>query len=283
MGTPRRVLRDHSYSKVRARAFATQTMAEASTSAPSTSAPSTSAPSASAPSTSSSPERLPSESDVESDSGARLVDYHPSTETESESTSDPDRASPAGESKKYIVFEENLDELHRFCKECGSPVTETSRFVSGSLVGYRISCHAGHSYVWRSQPHQHELPLGNLMIAAAILIIGCTFAKIGAFASALNLQLFGKSVFNRIQRFHLLPVVQEAWAQERARVVAAIRPLGRIVLGEDARCDSPGHTAKYGSYTLMHTDSSGHQGTRKIVSMKLVQVSEVIGFYGLIK
>ena len=78
---------------------------------------------------------------------------------------------------------------------------------------------------------------------------------------------------------YVLPVVQEACAQERGRVVAAIRPLGRIVLGGDARCDNPGHTAKDGSYTLMHTDSSGHQGTRKIVSMKLFQVSEVIIFF----
>ena len=46
--------------------------------------------------------------------------------------------------------------------------------------------------------------------------------------------------------------------------------------GGDARCDTPGHNAKFGSYILMHSDGDGHQGTRKIVSMKLVQVSEVI-------
>ena len=202
------------------------------------------------------------------------TDYRPSSS--SDSTTDPERAPSASLAhRKYIVFEEQLEELHRFCKDCGSPVTEKTRFTSGSSVGYRVRCHAGHSYTWRSQPYQHDQPLGNIMMAAAILITGCTYAKISAFAAVLQLQFFSKSLFHRIQRLNVLPVVQETWLRERERVVALLRPLGRIVLGGDARCDSPGHTAKYGSYTLMHSDSSGHQGSRKIVSMKLVQVSEV--------
>lgn len=40
-------------------------------------------------------------------------------------------------------------------------------------------------------------------------------------------------------------------------------------LNEDGRCDSPGHNAKYGTYTLMDSDSA------KVVEFKAVQVSEV--------
>ena len=64
---------------------------------------------------------------------------------------------------------------------------------------------------------------------------------------------------------------------ERRKAVGAVKRLGSVVLGGDARCDTPGHNANFRSYTLMHSDGDdGHQGTRKIVSMKLVLVSEVI-------
>ena len=61
------------------------------------------------------------------------------------------------------------------------------------MIGFRIACHQGHECMWHSQPYQHDIPLGNLLIAAALLITGCTFAKISAFAAALNLQLFSKT------------------------------------------------------------------------------------------
>ena len=40
----------------------------------------------------------------------------------------------------------------------------------------------------------------------------------------------------------------------------------QIVLGGDARCDSPGYSAKYGSYSLMDLE------TNKILDIQLVQV-----------
>ena len=42
-----------------------------------------------------------------------------------------------------------------------------------------------------------------------------------------------------------------------------------INLNGDGRCDSPGHNAKYGTYTLMDDDSG------KEVAFRVVQVSEV--------
>ena len=49
---------------------------------------------------------------------------------------------------------------------------------------------------------------------------------------------------------------------------------GPATLAADARCDTPGHSAKYGSYTLMHVDGHGGKGSNRIVAMELVQVSE---------
>ena len=39
-----------------------------------------------------------------------------------------------------------------------------------------------------------------------------------------------------------------------------------VVLGGDARCDSPGYSAKFGSYSLMDLN------TNKIVDVRLIQV-----------
>ena len=44
---------------------------------------------------------------------------------------------------------------------------------------------------------------------------------------------------------------------------------GAIDLNGDGRCESPGHSAKYGTYTLMDSDSG------KVVAFSVVQVSEV--------
>ena len=44
---------------------------------------------------------------------------------------------------------------------------------------------------------------------------------------------------------------------------------GDINLNGDGRCDSPGHSAKYGTYTLMDVNSG------KVVAFSVVQVSEV--------
>ena len=44
-----------------------------------------------------------------------------------------------------------------------------------------------------------------------------------------------------------------------------------LVLGGDGRADSPGHSAKYGSYTLMELQS------KKVIDIEVVQSNEVGG------
>ena len=42
-----------------------------------------------------------------------------------------------------------------------------------------------------------------------------------------------------------------------------------VVAGGDGRCDSPGHSAKYGTYSIVYTN------TYKVIDVSLVQVTEV--------
>lgn len=45
--------------------------------------------------------------------------------------------------------------------------------------------------------------------------------------------------------------------------------VGPVTLAGDGRCDSPGHSAKYGTYTMLDVDSE------KVVDFKVVSVCEV--------
>ena len=225
---------------------------------------------------SSSPLQPQSESEIEEAPDDDLALYLPSSDVSSEAESDTDTQDENWTNmNKYIIFQDNLDQLHRFCNQCGAPNLEKSTFTRGSMIGYRIKCHNGLSYVWHSQPQQKKQPVGNLLFAAAILVSGNTYAKISAFASMLKLAILSKAQFNKIQKRNVLPVIEECWEKEKKKAQDEVRAIDSLVLSGDGRCDSPGHTAKYGSNTLMHTKGWGQEASNKIVSLQLVQVSEV--------
>ncbi len=70
------------------------------------------------------------------------------------------------------------------------------------------------------------------------------------------------------QRQFLQPAVVEVWNSYRASyIVWAAACEEGICLGGDRRADTPGHSAKYGSYAMMDLDSG------LIVDLQLVQVS----------
>ena len=88
-------------------------------------------------------------------------------------------------------------------------------------------------------------------------------------ASCLNLQFISESVFYDTQQRFLFPVLNQAWENEQKIVRQELINNSAINLNGDGRCDSPGHNAKYGTYTLMDDDSG------KVMAFSVVQVSEV--------
>ena len=58
------------------------------------------------------------------------------------------------------------------------------------------------------------------------------------------------------------------WREEQEKLVERLSNLeGGVVLSGDGRSDSPGHSAKYGAFTVIE------QRTNKILDVQLVQVS----------
>ena len=109
---------------------------------------------------------------------------------------------------------------------------------------------------------------GNLLMPSAILLSGATYTKIATLAEILGLCIFSEKTFFTIQDSYLFPVINEVWEQEQNTVFNDLKGKD-LRLSGDGRCDSPGHSAKYGTYTMID------QITDKIVDFQVVQVSEV--------
>ncbi|XP_077970451.1 uncharacterized protein LOC120336592 [Styela clava] len=76
------------------------------------------------------------------------------------------------------------------------------------------------------------------------------------------------STYQRHQDKYLQPVIIASWVEQRAALLAERRGMP-LTIGGDGRADSPGHSAKFGCYTIMDLK------TNEIIDMKLIQKNEV--------
>ena len=63
-------------------------------------------------------------------------------------------------------------------------------------------------------------------------------------------------------------VVQERYCRKNSSILNQLKEQGSCRLSRDGRCDSPGHNAKYLTYSFMD------QITNKIAAMTITQVTE---------
>lgn len=169
---------------------------------------------------------------------------------------------------KSIVFDSNLKQLFKRCQRCGEHVKFASLKQRGSLICVTSTCAGGHTENWFSQPFTKGVATGNLTFSGGILYTGNHFASTSTFMSSCNIRFVQKGIFYSMQRKYLWPVVNHRYLLQHRELLQSLRG-ERLVLAGDGRCDSPGHNAKYGTYSIMHVP------TEKILDFSLVQVSEV--------
>ncbi|XP_056021462.1 uncharacterized protein LOC130054759 [Ostrea edulis] len=80
------------------------------------------------------------------------------------------------QSRKFVVFEECLDQLLNQCVACGHKCV-TNKTVVGSMLSVSRICVCGESFTWKSQPLIGSMPVGNLVLSAAILISGSSIVQ----------------------------------------------------------------------------------------------------------
>ena len=128
---------------------------------------------------------------------------------------------------------------------------------TGTFLRIKQSCPCGYERTWDSQPFIKNLPAGNILLSAAVLFAGATVTKVFKVFRHLGLVSTSVRSFFFHQTKYLQPVVEHVWGQHQSSIVESTRKQQQpINIGGDGRCDSPGHSAKYGCYTIMDLDTN---------------------------
>nr|XP_034334865.1 uncharacterized protein LOC117692019 [Crassostrea gigas] len=175
--------------------------------------------------------------------------------------------------KQFLVSETALAELLSVCRYCSAECTPVIKFFRGTFIYTSSKCLNGHEFTWSSQPCHNTLPWSNLFTATAILTSGCNATKVLQVFKNMNLQMFTARTYNRLQAYYVVPSATKTWDFEQSQLLTEIKDGASqdVVVGGDARCDSPGYSAKYGTYTIMDLERN------KILDFQLVQSNEVKG------
>lgn len=156
--------------------------------------------------------------------------------------------------KKFIVFESAFAKLLDTCKKCGKSCTSNIVRKMGTLL--------------LSNPNVSAATftaLGKSYLAGAILFSGSSPSKVTTMMSHANIKCFSVRTYYNIQAAYLIPTVISVWKTSQDEMIAEHQGT-ELTIGGDARCDSPGYSAKYGSYTFLDVKSN------KVIDLQLVQV-----------
>ncbi|KAL5019014.1 hypothetical protein ScPMuIL_004736 [Solemya velum] len=161
-----------------------------------------------------------------------------------------------------IAYEECLKQLAAkkaasICtrRRCNA-ATAVQTVTSGSAIYLKWVCEDGHiSDSWCSQPTMVKgLLQGNFQLLASLVLSGNNYQKISLMARFLNLGIPTETTFHRWQRNFINPVITDFWQSLRDERLQQLKKKDIIITG-DGRNDSPGHTAKYCTYTVMDIET----------------------------
>ncbi|XP_013411059.1 uncharacterized protein LOC106174182 [Lingula anatina] len=208
---------------------------------------------------------------------SRDPNYEPYSEEDSEledeagvDSKEPLMCRSPEKEKKIIVFESCLLQLLNKCKKCSGACTQYIAKRKGTFESITTWCQAGHKEKWASQPVSSSLPWGNLLLSAAILYSGSSPSQALRMMCHANILTVSRSTYGRIQSAYLIPTIYRMWQDSQQELINERRNTS-LTLGGDARCDTPGYSAKYGSYTMMDVKAN------KVLDVQLVQCNEVKG------
>ena len=170
----------------------------------------------------------------------------------------------------FIVYWSSLIILLKHClfPACILTTIITDIAYKGSQLIVKMKCQEGHITSWNSQPNCNHYSIGNLTSAASVLFSANTYQRLANFFELAGVQWLSKTSFYDIQRDILLGVVNRNYNEQSKKISDDMKKHGVYNLSGDGRCDSPGHNAKYLTYSFMD------KITNRIFAFSLTQVTE---------
>ncbi|KAJ8305051.1 hypothetical protein KUTeg_017394 [Tegillarca granosa] len=77
----------------------------------------------------------------------------------------------------------------------------------GSFINVSISCDCGHVEEWSSQPMMNNMPVGNLIIAGAIMFYGCSPVKALNFMNHASIATISARTYHYMQTAYIVPSI----------------------------------------------------------------------------
>ena len=168
-------------------------------------------------------------------------------------------------SSTYLVFLSHLLSLFTECRSCHQHCSGEVAQQMGTFISIKQDSHyCGHKWKWNSQPFIKDVPAGNILLSAAILFSGSTPTKSLHFLKCLQMACISDRTFYYHQTKYLEPSIIHVWKHSQQELLSKCR--SPVVIGVDGRADSPGHSAKFGSYGIIDMN------TNKVIHIELVQV-----------
>ncbi|XP_056612376.1 uncharacterized protein LOC130428401 [Triplophysa dalaica] len=175
------------------------------------------------------------------------------------------------EETKYIVFENCLLQLFDTCPVCSRRCDVRAR-RNGTFVAVDQLCpHCQYFRQWKSQPVVGSTPLGNLQLSAAVYFTGGSFFQLEKIFNTMHVKSITRRTFRKHASMYLEPAIIYTWKKEQEELLQQLSLGDKVIVGGDMRADSPGHSAKYGTYTVMDLKSN------IILDIQLVRRNEVAG------
>ena len=168
---------------------------------------------------------------------------------------------------KYIVFKSSLLELFKQYTSCHNECISEVAYQNGTFIAVKQLCsHFGHKGTLSSQPHTKDTPAGHILLSATILFSGATPGKIFHLLHHMQVASISDRTFYYYQSNYLQPAILSVWETRERNLLTDCRSRGTsLSFGGDGRADSPGHSAKYGSYGI-------DLDINKIIHIELVQI-----------
>ncbi|RXN20821.1 hypothetical protein ROHU_014028 [Labeo rohita] len=174
---------------------------------------------------------------------------------------------PAHKTATYIVYENCLLQLFEQCPVCHCVSNVRTRRV-GTFLAVEQQCpNCDFFRKWNSQPTVGSTPAGNLQLSVALYATGASFFKLEKIFRAMQLKMIRYDTFRSHARRYIEPAIVHSWKTAQDGMLQKLSRQQNIILGGDLRTHSPGHSAKFGCYSVIDLRTS------TVIDLQLVQFS----------